>query len=92
VRDRDRDVRVVHRCDLVLPYKASLVEPEQPPGIRAGFERTLAMLRSLPVDIWLTPRGIEYGRFRKYEASLKAEDPAGALHRSGRLPHVARQG
>jgi len=34
------------------------------------------ILRSLPVDIWLTPRGIEYGRFRKYEASLKAEDPA----------------
>jgi len=25
VRDRDRDLRVVHRCDLVLPYKASLV-------------------------------------------------------------------
>lgn len=76
VRDRDRDLRVVYRCDLVLPYKASLVEPEQPPGIRAGFERTLMILRSLPVDIWLTPRGIEYGRFRKYEASLKAEDPA----------------
>src|SRR5262245_26054326 len=49
VRDRNRDLRVVHRCDLVLPYKASLVEPEQPPRIRAGFERTLAMLRSLPV-------------------------------------------
>jgi metallo-beta-lactamase class B len=79
VRDRDRDLRVVHRCDLVLPYKASLVEPEQPPEIRAGFERTLTMLRSLPVDIWLTPRGKEYGRFRKYQDSLKAEDPAAAF-------------
>ena len=79
VRDRNRDLRVVHRCDLVLPYKASLVEPEQPPGIRAGFERTLMMLRSLPVDIWLTPRGIGYGRFRKYQDSLKAEDPAASF-------------
>ena len=76
VRDRNRDLRIVERCDLVLPYKASLVEPEQPPGIRASFERTLVMLRSLPVDIWLTPRGKEYGRFRKYQESLKAEDPA----------------
>jgi hypothetical protein len=33
------------------------------------------MLRRLPVDIWLTPHGVEYGRFRKFEASLKAEDP-----------------
>ena len=76
VRDRDRDLRVVHRCGLVLPYKASLVEPEQPPGIRAGFEHTVAMLRSLPVDIWLTSRGREYGRFRKHQESLGADDPA----------------
>ena len=76
VRDRDRDLHVVHRCDLELPYGASLVEPEQPPGIRAAFEQTLAMLRNLPVDIWLTPQGREYGRFRKYQESLKADDPA----------------
>lgn len=76
VRDHDRDLRVVHRCGLVLPYKASLVDPEQPPGIRAGFEHTIAMLRSLPVDIWLTSAGREYGRFRKYLESLKADDPA----------------
>jgi hypothetical protein len=34
------------------------------------------MLRDLPVDIWLTPQGREYGRFRKYQESLTAEDPA----------------
>jgi len=34
------------------------------------------MLRSLPVDIWLTAKGREYGRFRKYQESLSAEDPA----------------
>ena len=33
-------------------------------------------MRSLPVDIWLATRGKEYGRFRKYQESLKAEDPA----------------
>ena len=76
VRDRDRDLRVVHRCGLGVPYKASLIDPQRPPGIRAGFERTIAMLRELPVDIWLTSAGREYGRFRKYEQSLKADDPA----------------
>jgi metallo-beta-lactamase class B len=76
VRDRDRDLRVVHRCGLQLPYKASLVDPERPPGIRAGFEQAIAMLRSLPVDIWLTSPGREYGRYRKYQESLAADDPA----------------
>jgi len=75
VRDRDRDLRVVHRCSLEVPYGASLVEPETYPGIRADFERSLATLRGLPVDIWLTSRGVEYGRYRKYQASLSAEDP-----------------
>jgi metallo-beta-lactamase class B len=76
VRDRDRDLHVVHRCGLELPYGASLVDPQRPDGIRAEFERTLVMLRNLPVDIWLTPQGREYGRFRKYQESLTAEDPA----------------
>ena len=76
VRDRDRDLRVVHRCGLVVPYKASLVDPERPPGIRAGFEHTIAMLRSLPIDIWLTSAGREYGRYRKHQQSLEADDPA----------------
>lgn len=79
VRDRERDLRVVHRCGLAVPYKASLADPEQPPGIRAGFEQTIAMLRNLPVDIWLTSPGREYGRFRKHQESLKAEDPASAF-------------
>lgn len=56
VRDRDRDLHVVHRCGLELSYGASLVEPPRRDGIRAEFEQTLVMLRNLPVDIWLTPR------------------------------------
>ncbi len=79
VHDRDRDLHVVHRCDLELPYGASLVDPQRPPGVRQDFERTLAMLRELPVDIWLTAKGRDYGRFRKYEESLKAEDSAASF-------------
>jgi metallo-beta-lactamase class B len=76
VRDRGRDLRVVHRCNLTVPYRASLVEPQQYPGIRADFEQTFDTLRKLPVDIWLTSEGREYGRFRKYQESLHADDPA----------------
>jgi metallo-beta-lactamase class B len=76
VRDRDRDLRVVHRCSLGLPPGASLVDPERYPGIRSDFERSFRTLRSLPVDIWLTSHGREYGRFRKYDESLRADDPA----------------
>ena len=75
VRDNDRDLHVVHRCSLTVPAGASLVEPEKYPGIRADFERSFRALRSLPVDIWLTARGLEYGRYRKYQESLRSKDP-----------------
>jgi metallo-beta-lactamase class B len=75
VRDHDRDLHVVHRCGLTVPYGASLVDPQNYPGVRDDFERTIGTLRNLPVDIWLTSRGQEYGRFRKFEASLHSEDP-----------------
>jgi metallo-beta-lactamase class B len=75
VRDRDRPLNVVHRCDLSVPPGASLVEPERYPGIRADFERSFRTLGSLPVDIWLTAAGRGYGRYRKYDASLTADDP-----------------
>ena len=77
VRDRERDLHVVHRCGLSAPYGASLVEPEQYPGIRADFERSFRTLRDLPVDIWVTSHGREYGRFRKYEESRRAYASAG---------------
>jgi metallo-beta-lactamase class B len=64
----------VHRCSLTVPYRASLVEPQRYPGIRADFERTFATLRSLPVDIWLTTEGREYGRFRKFDESRRIEN------------------
>lgn len=79
VDEKNRDLRVVHRCGLEVPYGASLVDPERPAGVRAEFERTFRTLRSLPVDIWLTSRGREYGRFRKYDESLRAADPVTAF-------------
>jgi len=79
VRDHDRNLHVVHRCDLTVPYGAVLVEPQRPVGIRSAFEQTLMTLRQLPVDIWLTGHGREYGRFRKYQESLRREDRASAF-------------
>ena len=74
VHDRDRDLDVVHRCGLTVPYRASLVEPQRYPGIRADFERTFMTLRTLPVDIWLTTEGRDYGRFRKFDESRRIEN------------------
>ena len=75
VRDDGRDLHVVRRCNLDVPYTASLVDPQRPPGVRADFEQSFRTLRHLPVDIWLSARGREYGRYRKYQDSLTAKDP-----------------
>jgi len=72
----------VHRCGLSVPYGATLVDPERYTGIREDFERTFRTLRDLPVDIWLTSHGREYGRFRKYEESRRAYAPS----RNGNAP------
>jgi metallo-beta-lactamase class B len=70
-----RDLRVVHRCDLPVPSRGMLADPEISPGVRADFAERNRMLRSLPVDIWISSHGIDYGRFRKFEASRHAADP-----------------
>jgi metallo-beta-lactamase class B len=86
VNDRDRDLHVVHRCSLEVPYRASLVEPQRYPGIRADFERTFVTLRSLPVDIWLTTQGREYGRFRKFDESRRIENARQGTDQGGVEP------
>ena len=70
-----RDLRVVHRCDLPVPSRGMLGDPKVAPGVRADFEQRNRMLRSLPVDIWISSYGRDYGRFRKFDASLHAADP-----------------
>jgi hypothetical protein len=69
-----------------VPYRASLVEPQRYPGIRADFERTFVTLRSLPVDIWLTTQGREYGRFRKFDESRRIENTRQGTDQSGVEP------
>ena len=88
VRDRDRDLRVVYRCGLEVPYGASLVEPRHISGIRADFERTFRTLRSLPVDIWLTSRGVDMA---DAEQAISARGSSRTLHRSRGLSQVDRR-
>ncbi len=59
-------------CGLTPPVALSLGEY---PEIRADFEQTFQILRSLPVDIFVTQHARDFGRWRKYQESLEAEDP-----------------
>ena len=95
VRDGDRVLNVVSACD--LGRLATSQYPEQ----KADLERSFRVLRSLPVDIWVTCHARWWGRYRKFMASAAAKgavepfiDPEGyhayidsaeAELRSGRL-------
>jgi metallo-beta-lactamase class B len=70
VRDGDRDLNVVSACSLVV--MGMLRYPEQ----AADFERTFRVLRSLPVDIWVTEHARYFGRYRKFVARDTAQNPA----------------
>jgi metallo-beta-lactamase class B len=67
VHDGGRVLDAVSVCDLgvlgVLQY------PEQ----KADRERSLRMLRNLPVDIWVTNHARKWGRYRKFAASTAAK-------------------
>src|SRR5690606_4490976 len=69
VRDGDRVLNVVSVCG--TGTLAASRYPEQ----TADRERSLRLLRSLPVDIWVTNHARAWGRYRKYSASLTASDP-----------------
>jgi metallo-beta-lactamase class B len=45
------------------------------PGQEADLERSFRVLRSLPVDIWVTCHARWWGRYRKFVASRAAKDP-----------------
>jgi metallo-beta-lactamase class B len=69
VRDDDRLLNVVSACS--LGTLAMVRYPEQ----AADFERGFRVLRSLPVDIWVTNHAREWGRYRKFVASRTAKNP-----------------
>ena len=75
VRAGVRELQVVRICSLTVQPGMSLVEPENYPGIRADFERSFRVLRSLPVDIFLTAHAREFGRYRKFLERNTAKNP-----------------
>jgi len=84
VRDGDRNLLAVHICSLTLPPCVS-------PRIRADFERSFAVLRSLPADIFITSHAREFGRWRKFTERAKARNPADPfIDRAGYLSYISR--
>lgn len=72
VRDGDRELLVVHICSLTPPPSLSFGES---PEIKADFERSFRVLRSLPAEIWVTSHAREWGRYRKFVARANAKNP-----------------
>jgi metallo-beta-lactamase class B len=70
VQDGDRALNVVSACSLVV------MQGLRYEGYRTDFERTLSVLRSLPVDIWVTSHARLFGRYRKFVARGTAKNPA----------------
>ena len=69
VRDGERILNVVSACDLgVLGFTRYSEQA-------ADLERSFRVLRSLPVDIWVTCHARWWGRYRKFVASSTATNP-----------------
>ena len=62
-------LNVVSACD--LGRLATSRYPEQ----EADLERSFPVLRSLPVDVWVTCHARWWGRYRTFVASTTAKDP-----------------
>ena len=69
VTDGGRVLNVVSACDLGV--LALIRYPEQ----QDDRERSLRVLRSLPVDIWVTAHARAWGRYRKFVASSTSKNP-----------------
>jgi metallo-beta-lactamase class B len=67
VRDGDRLLNVVSACDLGRLATSQYAEQ------KADLERSFRVLRSLPVDIWVTCHARWWGRYRKFMASAAAK-------------------
>jgi metallo-beta-lactamase class B len=73
VRDGDRVLNVVSVCH------PAVVAISHYPEQTADRERSIAVLRSLPADIWVTNHARAWGRYRKFVASATAKNPVDAF-------------
>lgn len=73
VRDGDRVLNVVSVCS------TGILQLLQYPEQQADRERSLRVLRSIPVDIWVTNHARAWGRYRKFVASTTADNPVQAF-------------
>ncbi len=69
VRDGDRVLNVVSVCD------PGVLERSRYTDQSADRERSIRVLRSLPVDIWVTNHARAWGRYRKFVASATSKNP-----------------
>ena len=69
VRDRERMLNVVSACDLGVLARTRYAEQA------SDLERSFRILRSLPVDIWVTCHARWWGRYRKFVESSTAKNP-----------------
>jgi len=69
VRDGDRTLNVVSACPMTRT--GGIRYPQQD----ADLERSFELLRSLPVDIWVTGTSRDWGRYRKFSDSRTSKDP-----------------
>jgi metallo-beta-lactamase class B len=69
VPDGERVLNVVSACDLGVLAFTRYAEQA------ADLERSFRVLRSLPVDIWVTCHARWWGRYRKFVASTTAKNP-----------------
>ena len=86
VRDRDRELLAVHACSLEPPPALYV---GRYPEIRADFERSFRVLRSLPADIWVTSHARAFGRYRKFLERAEAKHPVDPfIDRAGYLTYI----
>lgn len=69
VQEGERVLNVVSACTLVV------LGASRYPGQTADLERSIAVLRSLPADVWVTSHARLWGRYRKYVARDTAASP-----------------
>jgi len=79
VHDRGRTLMAGLVCGMGLPPRVQMFGLDSDPGVATDYERSLSRWRSLPVDIFLAPHARAFGRWRKFQASRDADDPAAAF-------------